>query len=449
MRTNKPVRNPQVRTHEGGPAENPTALKELRRTLSTCLLFENTFYESGAEIAERLMVLAGQVSFAELAAEVRRAKLDLGLRHAPLWMAVQALRYHKGAQVGDLIYDTIHRADEIAESLAMYWRKSPSDERLVRRPLAAQLKRALAESFYKFDAYGFAKYNRDGAVKLRDVMFMVHPAPRTDSEAELFKQIAEDALPVPDTWEVALSGGQDKKATWERLLRENKLGALALIRNLRNMDQVGVDRDLVLDALQRARTQGILPYQFVMAAKMAPGYARGVEGAMLRSFEYGDLEILKGTTVLLTDVSCSMDADLSNGKSTRIDAAGALAIGLAERCEDLRVFTFSESLVEIGAYRGFGLMDAIQYSQLHGGTLLGRAVSNLNGMLVADRIVVITDEQAHDDVPPSNCERAYVVNVAPYQYGIDTQGKWIRVNGFSPAVVDWIAREEQEEVWKD
>ena len=41
----------------------------------------------------------------------------------------------------------------------------------------------------------------------------------------------------------AVSSGEDKKTAWERLLKENKLGSLALIRNLRNMSAVDVDKD--------------------------------------------------------------------------------------------------------------------------------------------------------------------------------------------------------------
>ena len=37
------------------------------------------------------------------------------------------------------------------------------------------------------------------------------------------------------------AGGGDKRERWERSLRERKLGALALLRNLRNMHDSKVD----------------------------------------------------------------------------------------------------------------------------------------------------------------------------------------------------------------
>ena len=50
----------------------------------------------------------------------------------------------------------------------------------------------------------------------------------------------EGKLAAPDTGEVALSAGKDKREVWERLFAERKLGAIALLRNLRNMRAAGV-----------------------------------------------------------------------------------------------------------------------------------------------------------------------------------------------------------------
>jgi hypothetical protein len=87
----------------------------------------------------------------------------------------------------------------------------------------------------KFDEYSLAKYNRDNAVKLRDVLFLCHAKPKDKEQEALWKKLVEGTLETPDTWEVALSGGNEKKETWERLMQEKKLGGLAFIRNLRNM----------------------------------------------------------------------------------------------------------------------------------------------------------------------------------------------------------------------
>jgi len=124
---------------------------------------------------------------------------------------------------------------------------------------------------------------------------------------------------------------------------------------------------------------------------------------------------LPGRTVVMVDVSGSMFTSLS-GKSdlTRADAAAALAAVLP--CEDLRVFTFSNHLVEVPARRGMAGVDAILRSQPHSGTYLSQTVQTLNGHTDYDRLIVITDEQGSDGaLPPANGKfGGYLVNVAAY-----------------------------------
>jgi len=60
---------------------------------------------------------------------------------------------------------------------------------------------------------------------------------------------------------VALSSGADKREAWEQcLLCEKKLGALALLRNLRNMREAGVDETLVLSTLGATSTARVSPF---------------------------------------------------------------------------------------------------------------------------------------------------------------------------------------------
>jgi hypothetical protein len=426
------------RTHQGGRATAQRPDLELRRAVATCLLWEDTFYERGSGIAARIAALTEQVPAEVIADLAVRAREELYLRHAPLFLARQLARLHRGRLVGDVIARVIQRADELAEFLAIYWREG-------RQPLSAQTKRGLAEAFGRFDAYALAKYNRDGTVKLRDVLFLSHAKPRDEAQAALWKRLIDGELEAPDTWEVALSGGADKRETFTRLLRERKLGYLALLRNLRNMEEAGVDAALVREALigWARRANRTLPFQFVAAYRTAPAFADALEQAMTKSIA---LAPLAGFTALVIDVSGSMDAALS-GRSvlTRIDAAAALAILLREISPQVRVFTFSDALEEVPNVRGFGLLDAIHRSQPHKATWLGKALTNLRGKVTPDRLIVVTDEQAHDGLIPAWAPRAYVVNVAPYQPALDTSQGWTRVNGFSERIVDWIRVEESGE----
>jgi hypothetical protein len=99
------------------------------------------------------------------------------------------------------------------------------------------------------------------------------------------------------------------------------------------------------------------------------------------------------------------------------------------------VFSFSDHLVEVPARRGFALRDAIDQSQPHSSTQLGKAVEQLNRERY-DRLIVITDEQAHDTVPKPK-GKGYVVNVASYKNGVG-YGAWTHIDGWSEAVVEYI-----------
>jgi hypothetical protein len=156
-------------------------------------------------------------------------------------------------------------------------------------------------------------------------------------------------------------------------------------------------------------------------------------------------EKLAGKTVLLVDVSGSMTAPLSRrSEMQRTDAAYGLAVLLREIGEKVAVFSFSDDLVEVPPRRGFALRDAIDRSQAHNATYLGKAVEKLNAREPYDRLIVITDEQAHDTVPGPRSwsdgrprPSGYVINVASYKNGVG-YGRWTHIDGWSESVVEYI-----------
>lgn len=428
MRLNIFAKRPAA-THEGAPIAVITAEQALRRSVLSCLLWENEFYEDGQSIADRIAALSIEVApqvLADLAVEARER---FNLRHAPLMLLVGLVR-HGGSLVAPTIERVIQRADDLTEFVAIYWRNG-------KRPFSKQMKRGLAAAFAKFDAYQLAKYDRDGPVKLRDVLFLIHAKPADEAQAALWKGVAERTLASPDTWEVALSGGADKKATFERLLAERKLGYLALLRNLRNMDQAGVDDALVTEAiLARRGAHRVLPFRYVAAARAAPRFERWLDEALMETVLEGP--VFDGRTLVLVDVSGSMDWKLSaKSDLSRMDAAATLASVIPG---DVRVFTFSERVVEVPSRRGMAGVDAVVRSQPHSGTWLGKAVDHVN-RLPHDRLIVITDEQSHDAVPDPKAAKAYMVNVASNRNGVG-YGKWTHIDGFSEAVLTYIREAE-------
>ncbi len=430
MRLNIFAARPEA-TREGAPAVVLNAEQRLRRSVLSCLLWEDEFYEDGAAIADRIAALAADVAPAVTASLAFEARERFNLRHAPLLLLAALAKTGRGSSlVSDTIERVIQRADELSEFLALYWRGG-------RKPLAKQVKLGLARAFGKFDAYQLAKYDRDGPVKLRDVLFLVHAKPKDEAQAALWKQVANRTLVSPDTWEVALSGGADKRETFERLLADRKLGYLALLRNLRNMDQAGVDETLVTQAiLARRGAERVLPFRYVAAARAAPRFEPWLDQALAEAVLEGS--VLAGRTIVLVDVSGSMDARLSaRSDLTRADAAATLASVIPG---DVRVFTFSNEVVEVPARRGMAGVDAVLRSQAHSGTYLGRAVAHVNG-LAHERLIVVTDEQSHDPVPAPKAAKAYMVNLASARNGVG-YGPWTHLDGFSESVLRFIQEQE-------
>src|SRR5919202_5447942 len=427
MRVNVTLNRP--RTHEGAPAVRLSDEQLLRRSVLACLLFESEFYEDGQEIAKRIDETAARVAPETVAGLAVEARHRMHLRHVPLLLLRTLARTGAGRPglVAGTVERVVSRADELGEFVALYWQDG-------KRPLSAQVKKGLARAARKFDAYQLAKYNRDAPVKLRDVLFMVHAKPKDEAQAETWRKLVDGALESPDTWEVALSAGADKRETFERLLRERKLGYLALLRNLRNMAEAGVDQELVREAVVARRgADGVRPFRYVAAARACPQMEPWLDQALSEAI--AEMPLLAGRTAVLVDVSGSMDAALSRRSDLkRIDAAAALASIVSG---DIRVFTFSNETVEVPPRRGMAGVDAVIGSQPHGGTFLGQAVAMLNATVPHDRLIVITDEQSHDQVPDPVARRAYLVNVASNRNGVG-YGRWTHIDGFSESVLRFI-----------
>lgn len=430
----------KARTHEGAPAREFGPETQLRRAVMNCMLWEDQFYEDGVAIADRIQALVPKVDPQTVADIAIDAREKTKLRHAPLLIvrAMAASEKHRPL-VAATLERIIQRPDEMTEFLAIYWADVIGlQQQRKKRPVPAQVKKGLAKAFAKFDAYQLAKYDRDGPVRLRDVLFITHAKPANADQEKVWKQLVDGTLASPDTWEVQLSGGAEKKDTFERLIAEKKLGALALLRNLRGMLHAGVGKKTIAGALDDMRTDRVLPYRFVAAARYAPDFEPELETAMFRALK--GHEKIEGTTRLLIDVSGSMDAPMSaRSEMLRVDAACGLAVLAREICEDVEIFTFSTDVKKVPPRRGFALRDAIVQSQPHASTYLGRAVTEIDQKGV--RLIVITDEQAHDTVPAPK-GNGYIINVASYRNGVG-QGDWRRVEGFSEAVIDWIIAQEK------
>lgn len=430
----RPVVN---RTFNGAPTTVSLPKdQELRSAVLTCMLWENEFYRSGGETADRIRKLATELPFEVVATLTLEAREQYKLRHVPLWLLVSLIDAdHKGNKVSELIGQVIQRPDEMSELLSLYWKAG-------KKPLTKQLKLGLAKAFSKFNEYQLAKFDKPGAISLRDVMFLSHPKPENADREALYKRLANKALVTPDTWEVALSSGENKGAVFTRLINDKKLGPQAMLKNLRNMVQAGVDTTVIRQGLRNVKTERVLPFEFITAARYAPTFEADLEALMFKCLS-GDK--LKGETVVLLDSSGSMFAPISaKSELQRWDAAVGLGMLLREECENVRVFSFSNNLREVQPRRGFALRDALNSAAEHGGTNLGGSVDWINKNVKYDRLIVLTDEQSDNSVPGPKGNKGYIVNIATYEKTV-ARKEWTRVSGWSEAIVDYIKAYERSE----
>ena len=207
--------------------------------------------------------------------------------------------------------------------------------------------------------------------------FFSHARPADEAQAALWERLVDNQLASPETWEVTLSAvGRDsqgqpvaKREAWERLLAERNLGALALLRNLRNMLQAGVDLALLRKALDTVRTGRVLPFRFISAAKHAPQLEPELERAMFKCLE--GHQRLAGKTILIVDCSGSMHGQISRkSELDRLSAAAALAALLREICEQVAIYatagndsTRIHATMLVPSRRGFALRDLLAYEK--------------------------------------------------------------------------------------
>ena len=462
MKLNRQSNVPRPRTHEGAEGPRLSIENQLRRSVMACMLWEDEFYESGETIAERIGRLAREVNpqaVSEIAIEARE---EQHLRHVPLLLTAHLAGFAAGSSlVSNTLARVIQRADEMAEFLTIYAKVNGVAPDGLKPVLSNQVRKGLARAFTKFDAYQLAKYDQDGgAVKMRDVLFLCHAKPQDEAQAKLWDQLIDGTLAPPDTWEVELSrkgqGAHDtpdgkrdevawnltKRQTFTRLLKDQKLGYMALLRNLRNMVEAEVDEGLIAEAIRarRGNAHRVLPFRYIAAARAVPQLEPHLDAAMLAAQD--EQPQWPGRTAILVDVSGSMHDPLSaKSDMRRMDAACALAALIPT--ESKRVFSFSQQVVEVPPRRGMAMVDAIKRSQLHSRTFLGAAIAAICEQVPHDRLIVVTDEQSHDRVgDPAHPKSSWMVNIASKQNGVGYESGWQRVHGWSESVIRYITAVE-------
>lgn len=442
-----------------------TSIQKLRRITLANLLWENNAYIDGESVSDEISSIIPRCNpkdVADLAVECRTKQK---LRHTPLFIVSEMCRYENMRPYVKIILPQIcTRADMLTDFLAIYWHDTDKKS----RPLANAAKIGLAESFHNFNEYKLSKYDRNAPIKLRDVMFLTHPKANNEYEQELFNKVANRTLKTPETWEVMLSAGADKKATWTKLITENKIGGLAMLRNISNMINAGVDRSVIESGLNNINNLMLLPLDYYKAnIESNNTFKHEIEDAMFRS--YKNLPKLKGKTLLIIDISGSMGARLSSkSKYSRYDAAAATAICASQQCEDFTLMLTGgndcnrKEAHEIVKYppRGFDMMSRVQEASTnigYGGIFTRQCLEVAAEELGTDfdRIIVFSDSQDCDieghRIPAPFAKHNYIIDVSSELHGVNYKGIWdAEISGWSDQFLTYInALEGNENVFVD
>ncbi|HEX8656678.1 MAG TPA: TROVE domain-containing protein [Hymenobacter sp.] len=411
--------------HEGAAAFTLTPQVALYAAVATAALSDQ-FYEKADTRLQRLRELVAQndpVFVAQLAVYARES---LYLRSVPLVLCVELARLHRGDNlVSRLVARVVHRPDEITELLAFYAQANGRSGTKILNRISKQLQKGLALSFNRFDGYQLAKYDRAGAVRLRDALFLVHPHAKDEAQQALFDQLVRGELPTPYTWETELSAaGQQAHATpaeraavvartWETLIASGKLGYMALLRNLRNILEANVSAAAIMQVCATLANRAAvarskqLPFRFLAAFREVKTLPSGHVAAVLAALEEAiahSAANLRGfgaetRVVVACDVSSSMQQPISpRSKVLLYDVSLVLGMLLQSRCQNVVAGMFGNTWKRISLPRGPVLRNVEEFYRRE-----GEVGYSTNGHLViqdlrqrrevVDKVMIFTDVQ--------------------------------------------------------
>lgn len=264
----------------------------------------------------------------------------------------------------------------------------------------------LEDEFYRTESEVVTRL-RELIVRVGDPVFVAKAAiyARQVCGMRSVSQLVAGELAAADTWETALTRAGEagspqavavaKAAAWTRLLGENKLGYLALLRNARNILEQAPD---AVDSLcvrlsdaQAVRRSLVFPFQFLSAMDALkqgnlPGAARVLEALDVAVDQsLANVPRLEGRTLVALDSSGSMA-----GRPQRIGSLFAAI--LVKACDaDLMVFSDDASYRTLNR-RDSTLSAADSIPFVAGGTNFNAIFQRANRAY--DRVVVLSDMQA-------------------------------------------------------
>lgn len=472
-----------LRTHEGGRGHERDERSELYLLAVANLVSQRTFYETGEERDGRFAALVRKLAVTDpswTAGLLGWLRGEGNLRTASIVGAAEYVRARLDAGATDgpsnrqVVASVLLRPDEPGELLA-YWTATYG------RALPKPVKRGVADAVRRlYSGRALLKYDTASkGYRFGDILNLVHAAPdpgkpwqgalfqyaldrrhhpetavppASDRMLAAHRELME--LPVAErravvtseggaerlaaagmTWE-ALAGwlqGPMDRAAWEAVIPS--MGAMGLVRNLRNFDEAGVSDQVaarvaarISDPAEVARSRQF-PFRYLAAYRHAPSlrWSYPLEQALGHSL--ANVPALPGRTLVLVDRSGSMFHSRMSDRSelSRADAAAVFGTALAVRAADADLVEFGTTSKRVEFREGESVLRILDRFGDLGGTDTTGAVRR--HYRKHDRVLIVTDEQyayhRHGDPTaqvPADVP-VYTWNLAGYRAGHGPSGE--------------------------
>lgn len=317
---NEKIKPARESSYEGGENYKKDVLEDWMNFLFSSKM-DNAFYESADTQQARFIELTNLVidkygaEFAGKCAMFTRN--DLGQRSTAQLVAAM-LNGQSFERKRDFYKAFCHRPDDMSEIFAAV-------DMLGGKRSHAMI-RGFADYMSGLSEYSVMKYQMKGKrYNMYDLINIIHPK----NGNGVIDDYMNGKLEAADTWEVNISTGQDN---WKNMVEGNRLGYLALIRNLNNIldedvDDEWVKRNLVDQLINEVSIKKslVFPYQIYTAYRNLKVQSFAVITALDTAFRIacGNMPKMDGNSVIMLDVSGSMDDRYGDKSSLTIKEVGA------------------------------------------------------------------------------------------------------------------------------
>lgn len=423
-----------VKNYMGGKSFSQSAEEELVFSVLTSFI-EDSYYESRDDRIKRISSLVKKIAEADPIFVAKLAiitRKEFHMRSAFHVLVSELAKYNKGNSiVKNTIKEGVERVDDLLEIISYSG-----------KPIPNQIKKGVALALNKFNSYQLAKYKGEGKeYSLVDVFNMVHPKPSKENKTA-FNKLINGELKLTGTWESKLTKvGQEaenetekadmKSEVWKDLVLNEKIGYMALLRNLRNILKQSDERTLkkackMIADRELVKKSKQLPFRFLSAYEAISGKEDGlifeeevgsskmIKEAIKKALSYSveNIPLLNGKTVILTDNSGSMRGDSGGGSPVSAmshrktsDIANLFAVLYWLRANNTLVGVFGDTLITPKLDREKDIFEnykTIDYAGriVGGGTEAGIFTmfeKLIEDKIFVDRVVIFSDSQVGNE----------------------------------------------------